>query len=250
MRVRSMIDGLRKLGLTEYEARAYITLVERGTLTANALSKYSEIPYSKIYDVLSRLEKKGWIIIEEEKPKKYKPKPPKEAIKISISKIESELRGVSLDIINELQPLYERIGIQEKPDVVILRGALIIIEKAKNMIDRATREIEMAVPERIGEVCSFFRRTIRNIALKGVEIKILTGSRNVKNLKKIADINLEIRLKEGMFGGGLIIDEKEALILLGGKTSGLLAIWSNHNELVKLAKIYFDHLWKDAKTQL
>ena len=250
MRARNIIDGLRKLGLTEYEARAYVTLVERGTLTANSLSKYSEIPYSKIYDVLSRLEKKGWIIIEEGKPKKYKPKPPKEAVKISVSKIENELQNISSEMINELQPLYEKIGVQEKPDVVILRGALMIIEKAKNMIGRATREIELAVPQGIEGIYSFFGKNMKTAVLKGVEIKILTGSKNIKDLEKITGINLEIRLKEGMFGGGLIIDEKEALILLGGKTASLLAIWSNHNELVKLAKIYFDHLWRDAKSHL
>lgn len=250
MKIRSLIEGLKKLGLTEYEARAYITLVEKGTLTANALSKYSEIPYSKIYDVLSRLEKKGWIIIEEEKPKKYKPKPPKEAVKISVGKIENELKNISLEMINELQPLYEKIGVQEKPDVLILRGTLIIIEKAKNMIERATKEIEMAIPEGIDKVFPHLNETIKNIILKGVEIKVLTGSKRINEIKNKPDINLEVRLKEGMFGGGLIIDEKEALILLGGKDASLIAIWSNHNELVKLARIYFDHLWKNAEKHL
>lgn len=246
MRTRSLIDGLKRLGLTEYEARAYVTLVEKGPLTANTLSKHSKIPYSKVYDVLSRLEEKGWIIIEGGKPKKYKPKSPREAIEITVRRIENEIKSISLQVINELQPLYERIGVQEKSDIVILRGKLMITEKAREMIEGAEREVEIVVPDETRDFHSFIEKALEKILMRGVEVKVLAGHKSMMHLGGNENPNLDVRLKRGMFGGGIIIDEREALILLGIKSGSIIAIWSNHKELVKLAKVYFNHLWVNA----
>ena len=56
--------ALETLGLTQYETRAYISLVEKNKSDARALSKLTQIPRSKIYEVLTRLEKKKLIEIE------------------------------------------------------------------------------------------------------------------------------------------------------------------------------------------
>ena len=52
---------LQKLGLTYYGARVYQTLVSLGPSDATKLSQESEVPRTKIYDVLRRLEGEGWI---------------------------------------------------------------------------------------------------------------------------------------------------------------------------------------------
>lgn len=63
-----MFDTLKVAGLTEYEARVYLELVAAGSLTAKQVSQESGVPYTRIYDVISRLEKKGWIEKEEGRP--------------------------------------------------------------------------------------------------------------------------------------------------------------------------------------
>ncbi|MCS7386140.1 MAG: TrmB family transcriptional regulator [archaeon GB-1867-005] len=245
--MESLIGELRKLGLTNYEARAYITLVERGAMTAGSLSKASKIPYSKIYDVLSRLEEKGWIIIERGKPNKYKARPPSEAAKMAIKRIESELKKVERIVVRELQPLYERIGVQEKPEVIILRGAPIIVEKAVTTIENAARELEVAIP---GEMRAFhqqFKSSFEGAVSRGVKVKVLASKEHRDLLEPLFNLGVEIGLRDKLFGGGLIADDEEAVILLSGGALSPLAIWSNHSELVKLAKIYFEYLWRDAE---
>jgi len=43
---------LRELGLTEYETRAYLSLLEKGATTASKVSEHANVPYSKNYDTL------------------------------------------------------------------------------------------------------------------------------------------------------------------------------------------------------
>jgi hypothetical protein len=52
-----------------------------------------------------------------------------------------------------------------------------------------------------------------------------------------------------MFGGGIIADGREVILLLGqeGEEAVGLAIWSDHIGLAKFAKNYFEYLWADTE---
>ena len=62
--------ALREIGLTEYETVAYLFLLTSGSKTANQIGKSTGLPYSKIYDVLTSLEEKGWVDVESGRPKR------------------------------------------------------------------------------------------------------------------------------------------------------------------------------------
>lgn len=50
------MPNLRDLGLSEYEARAFQSLLDTGPTTAKELSRASDVPMGRIYDVLNGLE--------------------------------------------------------------------------------------------------------------------------------------------------------------------------------------------------
>jgi hypothetical protein len=55
----------------------------------------------------------------------------------------------------------------------------------------------------------------------------------------------ELRIRDHMFGGGVIADGKEALLFLGEDKPNLV-IWSNHVGLVEFAREYFQFLWASS----
>jgi hypothetical protein len=59
----------------------------------------------------------------------------------------------------------------------------------------------------------------------------------------------EVRVREQMFGGGIIADSNEIILLLGEEPEkGLtLAISSDHVGLVRFGKSYFEFLWENSK---
>ena len=71
---------LEMLGLSNYESRAYLTLLSTGIRTAKEIANESKIPFGRVFDVLSSLEDKGLADTQESRPKKFVAKEPKIAL--------------------------------------------------------------------------------------------------------------------------------------------------------------------------
>jgi HTH-type transcriptional regulator, sugar sensing transcriptional regulator len=69
---------LESVGLSAYEARAYLALLTTATATGYELAKGSGIPSSKIYETLQRLVAKGAALVSSSKPPMYRAIPPEE----------------------------------------------------------------------------------------------------------------------------------------------------------------------------
>ncbi|WP_436934054.1 HTH-type sugar sensing transcriptional regulator TrmB [Halovenus marina] len=57
-----------RLDFSEYEARAYITILEQGSLTATDLADQADIPQPRIYDTVRNLADSGLVELHESRP--------------------------------------------------------------------------------------------------------------------------------------------------------------------------------------
>jgi HTH-type transcriptional regulator, sugar sensing transcriptional regulator len=240
---------LKEFGLTEYEAKAYISLVESGALAASELSKIANIPYSKIYEIIGNLERKGWVESEQGRPSKYYAKAPSTALESSRVRFETSLRSSQDDAMGELQPLYERKGVQEKPDIWIVRGQDNILDKIKETLTETRRELMVAMPVAPEPIVTMAVSVLALLRGKGVNVSVMlpetAGRETIKRLRESA----QVRTRESLFGGGIISDDNRIILLLGeDPEKGLtLAISSDHIGLVRFGKSYFEYLWESSK---
>jgi sugar-specific transcriptional regulator TrmB len=240
--------SLQEFGLTDYEIRSYTSLLEIGPATASELSEASGVPYSKVYEVLGSLEKKGWIEIEHGRPSKYYPKPPSVAMEIARSQLETAFKTNEDLVLGELQPVYEKKGVRERPDIWIVRGNFNVLAKVKETIEHVQKEILAAVPALPDSVAEALIPLVKTIVERGVMVQLMTMkapmSETMAKLTKLC----EVRVREQMFGGGIIADGREVILLLGqeGDEGISLGIWSDHIGLAKFAKNYFEYLWHDS----
>ncbi len=65
------------------------------------------------------------------------------------------------------------------------------------------------------------------------------------DIERMSNIG-EVRVRDTLFGGGVIVDAREALLILGEDKPSLV-IWSNHIGLVKFARDYFQYLWESVR---
>jgi sugar-specific transcriptional regulator TrmB len=68
---KALIEDLVELGLNQYEAKAYLALLERDSLAAGEVAKISKIPRARSYDVLDTLVEKGLASLKPGRFKKY-----------------------------------------------------------------------------------------------------------------------------------------------------------------------------------
>jgi HTH-type transcriptional regulator, sugar sensing transcriptional regulator len=242
--------ALREIGLTEYESTAYLFLLSSGARTANQISKSSSLPYSKIYDVLTNLEEKGWVEIKSDRPKKYYPKPPSEALEAMKMQVVNSLSNNVTQILTELKPIYEEKGLQERPDIWIVRGEFNILAKMREVLSASTSEVMIATPLLPRVIVELFLPELNRLKSLGVKIKIMvTEGIEEESLKELSRLG-EIHVKERMFGGGIISDKMKVILLLGSaKDSEPLAICSDHLGLAGLSREYFEFLWNEAKNE-
>ena len=244
--------SLENIGLTSYEIRSYTTLLKEREINASEISEKSGVPYSKIYEVLGMLEEKGWIGSDGSRPTKYFAKSPTTALETTKQSTENEFLKNQSVILTELTSLYEKSGTSEKPDIWVISGAMNIVAKIMELVENCRSEVLIAIPQAGEEIVKQSLPKLRQLNEKGVKITILTSDKldkeSVKSISRIA----KIKIKSGLFGGGIISDKRYVVILMGpeisgSKTTDIVAIWADHAGLAGFAKEYFEYLLKDAK---
>ncbi|MCQ5337193.1 MAG: hypothetical protein NO475_03240 [Candidatus Methanomethylicia archaeon] len=232
--MNELINILKECGLTESEAKVYLAILSKSG-DAKDISKRSSIPYTKIHNILSNLEKKSLIISSNERPKIYY---------IKENGIEEYKFMIKEEIdkkFNKLKQLLKKNF--EKSNIWIIKEKEEIINKISEILLSSKKEVKIAIPE----VSKWFIDKIIPILItiknQGVEINILTSDINIS---KIFMEFSKVKIRDTMFGGGIIVDNNEIILLIEG-SDGNIAIWANHPGLVDIANSYFDFLWLTSK---
>lgn len=228
--------ALREIGLTEYEIRAYLFLLQTGLATASQISERAGIPYSKVYACMHACEPG--------RPRRYYPRAPSEALEEARLRFVNRVEAWRKSVFEELQPIYDKREIRERPDVWILRGELDTVAKIKEMTEKARSELMVAVPVLPKPFVQAALPLFRNLVDPGAKLFVMVSREQNSGLGRLLSFG-EVRVRDNMFGGGIIADGREALLILGEKKSPLI-IWSDHLGLVKFAKDYFQYLWNTA----
>jgi sugar-specific transcriptional regulator TrmB len=125
------IQDLQSLGFSEYEARAYVALLQRGPLTGYQLAKASGIPRPNIYPVLDRLQERGAVgRLEVPDGTQYTALPAEEMLQRLGRDADARLERAHLS-------MKELDSAPETALVWNVRGFDLVIERARELIDSA-----------------------------------------------------------------------------------------------------------------
>lgn len=246
------VAAMEGLGLNKTEIRTYAALLEAGTLTASEASRAARVPYSKVYDALESLRRKGWVERQRSRPLLYTAKPPEGALEELRSQREDKTREDEKVALAELTSIRERMGEQERPDIWILRGAAEILSRVKGTVVNARNELLVALPVGIAPYADEVAALLTAVKERGVKIEILTSADLPDEPLSALSASAEVRSRKTMFGGGVIADSKDVVLLLGGGgkkgANSALAIWADHPGLASFARDYFQFLWNSRET--
>ncbi|GAI45770.1 unnamed protein product, partial [marine sediment metagenome] len=174
--------------------------------TAMAISDFVEsLAKRPMYDILSRLERRGWVEVQSGRPARYKAKPPAEVIRLLRIEQEQRLKETGEEIVKELEPLYEQKAEARRPDIWVIRGDRNLGGKVGEMLARARVEVLVSLPVLPRE---FLEPSAISplLAAKNLTLRVITSEKgkHINELKAIP--NLEVRFRKPLFGGGVIVD--------------------------------------------
>jgi len=246
------IANLMKLGLTKYEALTYVALVQLGSGTVSDIHRVSGVPTTKLYDVLSRLEVKGWVEVLRERPMKFRAKPPDEVLTAAIE----DVVRAGEEVKTMLHDIYERRVEVQRSDVWMVRGLQNVENKMISMMKRARNSIILTLSKLALDILDEVSDVLLDAYWRGLEVKVL-----VSGLKKEPDLaGVEVALlKPPLLGPGasiiyslVIVDSSELLLVLPmgigeGRPRDIVGVWVRDESLAKLAKEYIELVLRTSK---
>ena len=242
--------AMEALGLTGSEVKAYVSLLRGGTMTASDVSREARIPYSKVYDALESLHRRGLVEVQKIRPIVYTAKSPDTALEELRARQDAARKENEQVALEELMTVFVSRGEQEKPDIWIMRGTNEILSRVKNLLLNCRTELLVALPPQLLPYTERIEPLLIALKEKGVKVQMLTTQEEEGGATGRLGRFAEVRTRKTMYGGGLVSDSREVVLLLGGGDQGTLplAIWASHHGLASFAKDYFEFLWNSPGT--
>jgi HTH-type transcriptional regulator, sugar sensing transcriptional regulator len=238
-----LVANLEEFGLSKYESMAYVTLVSRGTLGASEIAYYSNLPRTKIYTILKKLERKKLSTISSQKPMIATATPPSEAFGEIITFQERKLSSMHR-ILESLKKLREcsKKQYEEKKYLILEPNA--VVKKIEELISSTKSNIDLILDSWGRNVVFQCKTSLSDIARKGVKINMLLGIPSIINDSNVTfPEGVEIR-SDNVSGNILIFDFKTIIFIdsANGKASLILSADPFCTSYVKL----FDEKWEKA----
>ncbi|MDW0237637.1 MAG: helix-turn-helix domain-containing protein [Nitrososphaeraceae archaeon] len=238
-----LVANLEEFGLSKYESMAYITLVSKGTLGASEIAYYSNLPRTKIYTTLKKLERKKLSTISSQKPMIATATPPDEAFGELITMQQGRLASMH-NILNSLKKLRdeEKKPYEEKKYLVLEPNA--VVQKIEELISSTKSNIDFILDSWGQNVVFQSNASLSEAVKRGVKINILLGIQSFANDNDVTfPTGVEVR-SDNVSGNIIIFDFKRIIFIdsTNGKASLILTPDAFGNSYIKL----FDEKWKKA----
>ncbi|HRW82226.1 MAG TPA: TrmB family transcriptional regulator [Methanothrix sp.] len=181
-----IVDGLRKLGLTEYEARSYAALVGLGEATAREVHEASGVPRTRVYDILKDLTGKGFAEFVQGSPTYYRAIEPERVIE----RLKEELLEAASRSADELKNLNLETPVPTP--VWCVRNEWGIKNRVRDIIKRADDELTIFC--RSPEFLREHRSDLLSDLNEGCSLVLI-----VDKMERFADLGLDLRETEDSF---------------------------------------------------
>lgn len=237
--------SLEEFGLSNYEARAYVTLVAKGTISASELAYYSELPRTKVYPILLKLEKKKLAIISKSKPRMCTAIAPVDAFDDIIQEQINKVNAMNT-LVTNLKKMSEDSkksrGAVEKRYFDLSANA--VLSQLRIMVEGSKSRIYIMVDQWGLGLLTECKDQMLTVLRRDLEVKIiippsLLGSESIKAIPDGAKIRIS-----DIIQNCLIFDETELMLIDSNNGKG--AIFSSTEILGVNQMKVFSHVWKNS----
>jgi len=254
------VSQLTRLGLTSYEAKAYLTLIRRDSFTAAQVARQSGLPRQRIYDVLGSLVQKGLAVARPGNVVKYAATAPELAVDQLLATHREDLTRMEADahqMLADLKPAFEAGKEQTDPleYIEVLRD--------RRAINERFAELQRAVKTEILVFTKPPYATPPQENIEGLEVAQTHEARSLyefsvferpavmRGVQRFVEAGEQARFVPELPLKLVIIDETIVMFGMEDPVAGsaeLTIVVVEHQSLAKVLKTAFNAIWDTGLT--
>ena len=256
------IRALQLLGLTPYEAMAYLGLVKNGPLGGSELAFLSHVPRSKLYGVLRLLRRKGLVHLTPSIPETFTAVSPLTVLDAKAREIADQAASV-LEIVQKLAEEYvlkaNGSGGLELPteanELWHIDGRKQIYDRVGQMLRRAVKSISYyATPAGLVRAYKAHANCLEKVGKRGVDVRVLAQTSEDIHIvtEELAAVVKIRRTTKPLAANFVCIDGRELVVIENSPGDFDVdrgtdrAAWTTNKLLVGLYENLFERVWESS----
>lgn len=248
------ISRLQEHGLTEYEARAYLALLELENAEASPIADLARVPRTKIYQALDGLEAKKLLAVIPDRPKRYQVAP----ISAYIESLESNYRSRADALGSQKDALCEefaprgKVQMERSGGFIVLKGRANISSKLCELMQRGQRDFAVATSSMGAHRLAYHADLLEAATKRGCSVRVLAPATS-ENAPAMDALEAKSELRHVLVDLGAVtlafVDEKEVLLVHHVPDDrhyfqgADVALWSDDPAIVGSLKALFTLGW-------
>jgi sugar-specific transcriptional regulator TrmB len=237
--------SLEEFGLSKYEARAYLTMIGKGSLAVSEIAYYANLPRTKVYQTVKKLEKKRLAVISKQKPLICSAIPPEEAFAEIVNLHDRRVKNMR-KIVDSLQKINDESqrpkGSEERRYFIL--DANSTLERISSLIADSRSSVTATLDPWGLRLLSQCKASIVRALTTGVRLRIILGSQCIGN-ENVFQLPDGIELRTAEVASNLIIIDSSYLVLIDS-SNGKAAFFASTDSFAMLQAKNFEESWSSA----
>ncbi len=238
-----VIECLKSLGMTKYEASVYIALLKVSSATASTIHEISGVPRASVYTVIDQLLDKGLVSVSQSAPKRFAAIPPQEATTKLMGRIEKDAQeaGESLSKIFRERSIP---GSESEELIWNIYGIEKIKKRFSDLVSEATQEIKIIAHPQI--LSDDIKQNLTSKA-NAMRIEVITPYWTGALPKKMSvyiikhpEVSREFDKVKDMIAGGICIIDGRSVMVIVGLGEEAIALFSESEGFVRFFVRYYN----------
>lgn len=244
--VNSDLPGsLEEFGLSKYEARAYLTMIGKGSLAVSEIAYYANLPRTKVYQTVKKLEKKKLAVMSKQKPLICSAIPPEEAFTEIVNLHDRRVKNMRriVDLLQKISDDSQRPKGSEERRYFIL-DANSTLEKISTLIANSRSSVVATLDPWGLRLISQCKSSLVKALTTGVRLRMILGSQCIGN-ENSTELPEGIELRTAEIVSNLIIIDSSYMVSIDNN-NGKAAFFSSMDSFAMLHARNFEEAWRGA----
>lgn len=241
MNIDQIVQRFKFLDLTEYQARVLYALLKNKSCSISDIAKVSNVPNTRVYDVVKQLMGMDYVLQISDKPKLYRVRNVDLILDSLISKKELQFTQIKTEM-KEFKSFFKDENPKES-------SKLVKVEKELDLVKVLNEELGSASKTIVG----FGGKELTHHSLKNTLAKAISNNVNVK---LVAHQDVANELSNAGMGeikpfdhkmSAYLVDDNKLIVRLGNHDAEThhMTVQSDNTDLKNMLKTYFNYCWQD-----